>query len=65
METTSIYSKIRAYNGVNRNSILFGWTPQTELWNGRWAMIGFIAYVLWDLVGKSVLRDVINIIYPV
>lgn len=65
MKTTSKYLNTKAYNGVNRNSIIFGWTPQTELWNGRWAMIGFIAYILWDLADKSVLRDVIDIMYPI
>ncbi|MEH2069914.1 MAG: high light inducible protein, partial [Nostoc sp.] len=28
------------YNGVDRNKFLFGWTPQAEIWNGRFAMIG-------------------------
>jgi len=50
------------YNGVDRNEFLFGWTPQTEIWNGRFAMIGFLAYLLWDLAGYSVLRDVLRII---
>jgi hypothetical protein len=27
----------------NRNSVKFGFTPQAENWNGRLAMIGFIA----------------------
>ncbi|MUG97492.1 high light inducible protein, partial [Scytonema sp. UIC 10036] len=34
------------YNGVDRNAFLFGWNPQAELWNGRLAMIGFLAYLL-------------------
>ncbi|MBU7586692.1 MAG: high light inducible protein [Nostoc sp. TH1S01] len=51
-----------AYNGRDRNEFLFGWTPQAELWNGRLAMIGFLAYLLWDLVGYSVLRDVLHLI---
>jgi hypothetical protein len=45
-----------AYNGKDRNAFLFGWTPQAELWNGRLAMIGFLAYLLWDLAGYSVVR---------
>lgn len=45
-----------AYNGKDRNSFLFGFTPQAELWNGRLAMIGFVAYLLWDLAGYSVVR---------
>lgn len=50
------------YNGVDRNAFLFGWTPQAELWNGRLAAIGFLAYLLWDLAGYSVLHDVLRII---
>ncbi len=51
-----------AYNGKDRNAFLFGFTPQAELWNGRLAMIGFLAYLLWDLNGFSVLRDVLNLV---
>lgn len=50
------------YNGVDRNAFLFGWKPQAEIWNGRLAMIGFLAYLLWDLAGYSVLRDVLHLI---
>lgn len=50
------------YNGKDRNAFLFGFTPQAELWNGRLAMIGFLAYLLWDLAGYSVLRDVLHLI---
>jgi hypothetical protein len=49
-----------AYNNLDRNAFLFGFTPQAELWNGRLAMIGFLAYLLWDLAGYSVLRDVLR-----
>ncbi len=45
-----------AYNGRDRNAFLFGFTPQAELWNGRLAMIGFLAYLLWDWAGYSVVR---------
>ncbi len=49
-----------AYNGADRNAWIFGWNPQQELWNGRLAMIGFVAYLLWDLAGYSVLRDALH-----
>jgi len=39
-----------------------GFTPYAELLNGRLAMIGFLAYLLWDLAGYSVLRDVLHLI---
>lgn len=51
-----------AYNGKDRNSFLFGFTPQAELWNGRLAMLGFASYLLWDIVGSSVLRDVLHLL---
>jgi hypothetical protein len=60
--TTSNPPNARAYNGVDRNAFIFGWNPQAELWNGRLAMIGFLAYLLWDLAGYSVLRDVLHFI---
>jgi hypothetical protein len=50
------------YNGVDRNAFLFGWTPQAEIWNGRLAAIGFLAYLLWDLAGYSVVRDVLHLV---
>lgn len=52
----------KAYNGSDRNAVKFGFTPQSELWQGRLAMIGFLAYVLWDLKGYSVVRDVLNLL---
>ena len=52
----------QAYNGTDRNAFIFGWNPQAELWNGRLAMIGFVAYLLWDLAGYSVLHNVLNLI---
>jgi Chlorophyll A-B binding protein len=50
----------KAYNDVDRNAFMFGGNPQAELWNGRLAMIGFLAYLLWDLAGYSVIRDVLS-----
>ncbi len=60
--TTSDRPLATAFNGKDRNAFLFGWNPQAELWNGRLAMIGFLAYLLWDLAGYSVVRDVLNLI---
>ena len=52
----------KAYNGADRNDFIFGWNPQAELWNGRFAMIGFLAYLLWDLGGYSVVRDLLHLV---
>jgi len=60
MQTNSTTEKppvAKAFNGIDRNAFLYGWNPQAELWNGRLAMIGFLAYLLWDLAGYSVVRD--------
>jgi hypothetical protein len=51
-----------AYNGIDRNAWIFGFNPQQELWNGRLAMIGIVAYLIWDFKGYSVLRDVLHFI---
>jgi hypothetical protein len=63
MQTNSPSEKppvAKAFNGVDRNTFLYGWNPQAELWNGRLAMIGFTAYLLWDLAGYSVVRDLFH-----
>ncbi|NJL35935.1 MAG: high light inducible protein [Leptolyngbyaceae cyanobacterium RM2_2_4] len=60
--STDLPPVAQEYNGVDRNAFLLGWTPQAELWNGRLAMIGFLAYLLWDWAGYSVLRDVLHLL---
>lgn len=60
--TTDVTTVAKAYNGIDRNAFLFGFNPQAELWNGRLAMIGFLAYLLWDLAGYSVVRDILHLI---
>lgn len=60
--STNLPPVANAYNNKDRNAFLFGWTPQTELWNGRLAMIGFLAYLLWDLAGYSVVRDILHLL---
>lgn len=61
-KTTNLPPVAKEYNGVDRNAFLFGFNPQAELWNGRLAMIGFTAYLLWDFAGFSVLRDVLHLV---
>ena len=60
--TPGLPAVANAYNGKDRNAFLFGFNPQAELSNGRLAMIGFLAYLIWDLAGYSVLRDVLKLI---
>ena len=33
----------------DRNAWVWGFTPQTEIWNGRFAMIGFVSAVLVEV----------------
>ena len=40
-------------NQENRNALKFGFTPQAEIWNGRLAMIGFVAAVIIELVSEE------------
>lgn len=60
--TTDLPTVATAYNGLDRNGFIFGWNPQSELWNGRLATIGFLAYLLWDLAGYSPVRDLLNLL---
>ncbi|MBD2200647.1 MULTISPECIES: chlorophyll a/b-binding protein [Calothrix] len=62
INTAQVPNVAPAYNGADRNAWIFGWNPQQELWNGRLAMLGFVAYLLWDLAGYSILRDVLHLI---
>jgi len=55
-------TEAKAYNGIDRNAWILGWNPQQELWNGRLVMIGFVAYLLWDLAGYSLVRDVLHLV---
>jgi hypothetical protein len=62
VNTEKVPTVAPAYNGSDRNAWIFGWNPQQELWNGRLAMLGFVAYLLWDLADYSVVRDVLHLI---
>jgi hypothetical protein len=37
----------------DRNAWVFGFTPQAEIWNGRLAMIGFVAAIATELLTKQ------------
>jgi Chlorophyll A-B binding protein len=37
----------------NRNAWIFGFTPQAEIWNGRLAMIGFLAVILTEVFSNE------------
>jgi Chlorophyll A-B binding protein len=43
-------------NSESRNSFIFGFTPQAEIWNGRFAMLGFVLLlILESATGKGLL----------
>jgi hypothetical protein len=46
MQTTN---KVTAPVNENRNAWRWGFTPQAEVWNGRLAMIGFVAAAMIEL----------------
>jgi Chlorophyll A-B binding protein len=48
---TSSTKRIPSSNA--RNSWAWGFTPQFELWNGRIAMIGFMAALLTELLANQ------------
>lgn len=41
----------------DRNAWISGFTPQAEIWNGRFAMLGFVAALITELAsGDGVLH---------
>ncbi len=49
-------AKISAPAPENRNAWKFGFTPQAEIWNGRFAMLGFVTLLATELMtSKGVL----------
>jgi Chlorophyll A-B binding protein len=53
---TSSTKKIASTN-IDRNDWQWGFTPQAELWNGRFAMLGFMAALLTEwLSGDGILH---------
>jgi hypothetical protein len=50
-------SSTKAKTSSDRNGWVWGFTPQTESWNGRLAMIGFASVLLIELFsGQGVLH---------
>ncbi len=39
--------------GTDRNDAKLGFTPQSENWNGRLAMIGFLAALITELTTRK------------
>ena len=53
---TSSSTKVIPANN-ERNEWRWGFTPQAEIWNGRFAMIGFVAALLTEYIsGQGVLH---------
>ncbi len=42
---------------TDRNAWISGFTPQAEIWNGRFAMLGFVAALITEIVsGDGILH---------
>lgn len=51
-------------NLKDRNAWLWGFTPQAEIWNGRFAMLGFVAALITEMAsGQGILHfwNLINV----
>jgi hypothetical protein len=56
MQSTTT-TKATAQTTEDRNAWKFGFTPQAELWNGRFAMLGFVAALATEFSsGQGVLH---------
>ncbi|WP_373547898.1 chlorophyll a/b-binding protein [Chamaesiphon sp.] len=54
---TSSSTKVIPAVNADRNQWRWGFTPQAEIWNGRFAMLGFVAALLTEyLSGQGVLH---------
>jgi len=38
---------------TDRNAWVWGFSPQAEIWNGRFAMIGFVAAILVEVMSNK------------
>ena len=42
---------------TDRNALIPGFTPQAEIWNGRFAMLGFVAALITEIAsGDGILH---------
>jgi Chlorophyll A-B binding protein len=57
MATSSTPTSTKVEPVADRNEWRWGFTPQAEIWNGRFAMLGFVAALLTEyLSGQGVLH---------
>jgi Chlorophyll A-B binding protein len=48
-------SSTKVITSDNRNGWVWGFTPQAEIWNGRFAMLGFAAVLLTVYLSRTFL----------
>lgn len=50
---------------ANRNAWCWGFTPQAEIWNGRFAMIGFVSALLTEVLTNQGVLHYWGLMQPV
>lgn len=60
MSTQSEISEV-----TNRNGWFWGFTPQAEIWNGRFAMIGFVSALLTEVFSNEGVLHYWNLMHSV
>ncbi len=56
-------SSTKVITAVNRNGWIWGFTPQAEIWNGRFAMLGFAAVLLTEYLSRQGLLHFYNLLH--
>ena len=52
--STKVPSSSSITDPKERNAWVWGFTPQAEIWNGRFAMLGFVAALITEMASHQV-----------
>ncbi len=62
---SSTTNKVIPATNNDRNEWRWGFTPQAEIWNGRFAMLGFIAALLTEYFSGQGVLHFYNIMHTI